>query len=147
MSDHAHILVIDDDDRLRDLLRRFLEESGFRVTDARDAEEARQFMAGTRFDLLVIDVMMPGETGIEFLANLRANDDVPALFLTAMGETENRIDGLEAGADDYIAKPFEPRELILRIQRILTRGQSQPCLLYTSPSPRDLSTSRMPSSA
>lgn len=125
MSDHAHILVIDDDDRLRDLLRRFLEESGFRVTDARDAEEARQFMAGTRFDLLVIDVMMPGETGIEFLAKLRANDDVPALFLTAMGETENRIDGLEAGADDYIAKPFEPRELILRIQRILTRGQSQ----------------------
>lgn len=120
----AHILVIDDDDRLRDLLRRFLEESGFRVTDAASAIEASSFMSGTAFDLLVIDVMMPGMTGVEFLKQIRQTNNVPALFLTAMGETENRIDGLEAGADDYIAKPFEPRELILRIRRILDRGGS-----------------------
>ena len=118
----AHILVIDDDDRLRDLLRRFLEESGFRVTDAASADEATSFMSGTAFDLLVIDVMMPGITGVELLKQIRQTNNVPALFLTAMGETENRIDGLEAGADDYIAKPFEPRELILRIRRILDRG-------------------------
>jgi len=118
----AHILVIDDDDRLRDLLRRFLEESGFRVTDAASADAATSFMAGTTFDLLVIDVMMPGMTGVEFLRQIRQTNNVPALFLTAMGETEDRIDGLEAGADDYISKPFEPRELILRIQRILDRG-------------------------
>ncbi len=122
----AHILVIDDDDRLRDLLRRFLEESGFRVTDAGNADEATSYMAGTIFDLLVIDVMMPGTTGVEFLKSVRQTNNVPALFLTAMGETENRIDGLEVGADDYISKPFEPRELILRIKRILTRSEKPP---------------------
>lgn len=117
----AHILVIDDDERLRDLLQRFLSESGFLVTAAGSAEEARSFLVGTLFDLLVIDVMMPGETGTEFLTELRKRSAVPALFLTAMNETEDRIAGLETGADDYIAKPFEPRELILRIKRILAR--------------------------
>ena len=117
----AHILVIDDDERLRDLLQRFLAESGFLVTAAGSAEDARAYLVGTRFDLLIIDVMMPGETGVEFLADLRRSSDVPALFLTAMSETEDRIAGLETGADDYIAKPFEPRELILRIRRILDR--------------------------
>lgn len=121
MTEPAHILVIDDDDRLRDLLRRFLSESGFRVSDAADAHQARQLLSVITFDMLVVDVMMPGETGVEFLASIRKNNDVPALFLTALSETENRIDGLEAGADDYISKPFEPRELILRIQRILAR--------------------------
>lgn len=121
MTEPAHILVIDDDDRLRDLLRRFLSESGFRVSDAADAQQARQLLSVITFDMLVVDVMMPGETGVEFLASIRKNNDVPALFLTALSETENRIDGLEAGADDYISKPFEPRELILRIQRILAR--------------------------
>ena len=119
-----HILVIDDDDRLRDLLRRFLEESGFRVTDAGNADEAQRYMEGMAFDLLVIDVMMPGTSGVDLLKSIRLTSNVPALFLTAMGETENRIDGLEAGADDYISKPFEPRELILRIRRILGRGVS-----------------------
>lgn len=117
----AHILVIDDDERLRDLLQRYLSESGFLVTAAGSAEEARAYLVGTTFDLLVIDVMMPGETGLELLRDLRKTSAVPALFLTAMGETENRIAGLEIGADDYIAKPFEPRELILRIKRILDR--------------------------
>ena len=117
----AHILVIDDDERLRDLLQRFLSESGFLVTAAGSAEEARAFLVGTMFDLLVIDVMMPEETGTEFLADLRKRSSVPALFLTAINETEDRIAGLETGADDYVAKPFEPRELILRIKRILAR--------------------------
>ena len=117
----AHILVIDDDERLRDLLQRFLSESGFLVTAAGSANEARAFLVGTMFDLLVIDVMMPEETGTEFLADLRKRSSVPALFLTAVNETEDRIAGLETGADDYVAKPFEPRELILRIKRILAR--------------------------
>jgi len=117
----AHTPAIDDDERLRDLLQRFLSESGFLVTAAGSAEDARAYLVGTQFDLLIIDVMMPGETGVEFLADLRRKSDVPALFLTAMSETEDRIAGLETGADDYIAKPFEPRELILRIRRILDR--------------------------
>ena len=121
MTEH-HILVIDDDERLRVLLRRFLEESGFRVTDAGSAQEARRILKGMAFDMLVVDVMMPGETGIEFLADLRRDDSVPALFLTARSETESRIEGLETGADDYMSKPFEPRELVLRIRRILQRN-------------------------
>ena len=121
MKEH-HILVIDDDERLRILLRRFLEESGFRVTDAGSAQEARSILKGMAFDILVVDVMMPGETGIEFLADLRKDNPVPALFLTARSETESRIEGLEAGADDYMSTPFEPRELVLRIQRILQRN-------------------------
>ena len=120
MSEH-HILVIDDDERLRLLLRRFLEESGFRVTDACNASEARKILVGIAFDLLVIDIMMPGETGLEFLTDIRKENPVPALFLTAMSDTENRIEGLEVGADDYMSKPFEPRELVLRIKRILQR--------------------------
>ena len=119
----AHILVIDDDERLRDLLQRFLSESGFLVTSAGSAKEARAFLVGTLFDLLVIDVMMPEETGTQFLTELRKRSAVPALFLTAINETEDRIAGLETGADDYIAKPFEPRELILRIKRILARQE------------------------
>ena len=103
MSEH-HILVIDDDERLRVLLRRFLEESGFRVTDAGNASEARKILRGIAFDLLVVDIMMPGETGLEFLADIRKDNAVPALFLTAMSDTENRIEGLEAGADDYMSK-------------------------------------------
>lgn len=125
MEDQAHILVIDDDDRLRELLRRFLTESGFRVTDAANADAARHLLDSLSFDMLVIDVMMPGQNGVEFLADIRAHNNVPALFLTALNESENRIHGLEAGADDYLGKPFEPRELILRIQRILARQPQQ----------------------
>ena len=117
-----HILVIDDDDRLRLLLRRFLEESGFRVTDVGSASAARQALQSLIFDVMVVDIMMPGETGLELLADLRETNPVPALFLTAMSETEHRIAGLEAGADDYMSKPFEPRELVLRIKSILGRS-------------------------
>jgi len=123
MAEH-HILVIDDDERLRQLLRRFLEESGFRVTDAGTASDARKILDGIAFDLLVVDIMMPGETGLEFLSDIRKSNDVPALFLTAMSNTEDRIEGLEAGADDYMSKPFEPRELVLRIRRILSRNRT-----------------------
>jgi two-component system phosphate regulon response regulator OmpR len=120
-----HILVIDDDDRLRLLLRRFLEESGFRVSDVGAASEARQLLNGFVFDLLIVDIMMPGETGLEFLSDIRSGNQVPALFLTAMSETEHRIAGLESGADDYMSKPFEPRELVLRIRSILSRAAAQ----------------------
>ena len=120
----AHILVVDDDARLRSLLQRFLRESGFLVSTAQDANAARNMMKEYSFNLLIIDVMMPGESGIEFLQKLREKDNIPAIMLTAMGETSDRISGLEAGADDYVAKPFEPRELILRINNILRRVPS-----------------------
>jgi len=128
MLNDIHILVIDDDNRLRDLLQKFLTEKGFRVTTAADAEAARQRLASLTFDLLVVDVMMPGESGLEFTRSLRATSRVPILMLTAMSETEARIEGLQAGADDYLSKPFEPLELVLRIQSILRRAQTEPTL-------------------
>ncbi|MEZ5842046.1 MAG: response regulator [Hyphomicrobiales bacterium] len=118
----AHLLVIDDDARLRSLLSRYLGDNGFRVTVAANAAEARRTLDGLAFDLLVVDVMMPGESGLELTRSLRANSDIPILILTARSESESRILGLEAGADDYLAKPFEPRELLLRINAILRRG-------------------------
>ena len=116
-----HILVIDDDKRIRELLRRFLGENDFKVSVAADAAEARRRMNGLAFDLLIVDVMMPGESGVDLVASLRDENDVPVLMLTAMGETEARIRGLRAGADDYLPKPFDPRELLLRITSILRR--------------------------
>ena len=116
-----HLLVVDDDARLRELLRRFLTEQGFRVTTAGDAAEARAKLASIAFDLLVLDVMMPGENGLELTSSLRRDSRLPILLLTAMAESENRIGGLERGADDYLVKPFEPRELVLRIRNILQR--------------------------
>lgn len=116
-----HILVIDDDTRLRELLQEYLADSGFRVTTASDAGDARSKLRGLAFDLIVLDVMMPGENGLELTQSLRLDSDVPILLLTAMGETEDRIAGLERGADDYLVKPFEPRELVLRMSTILRR--------------------------
>lgn len=120
-DDAAHILVIDDDRRIRDLLSRYLTEQGFRVSTAADAADARKALVGLSFDLLIVDVMMPGENGTEFTNAIREKLDVPVLMLTALGEVEARIKGLEAGADDYLAKPFDPRELVLRINSILKR--------------------------
>ena len=117
-----HILVVDDDTRLRELLRQYLAESGFRVTVATDAADARRRLAGLAFDLLVIDVMMPGENGLDLTEALRGASQIPILLLTAMGEVEHRIAGFEHGADDYLVKPFEPRELVLRINTILRRA-------------------------
>src|SRR5580658_652157 len=116
-----HLLVVDDDVRLRDLLRRYLSDSGFRVTGAADALEARAQLASFAFDLIVLDVMMPGESGLDLTRALRAENPVPVLLLTAMAEPEDRVNGLEQGADDFLAKPFEPRELVLRIRNILQR--------------------------
>lgn len=121
-DDAAHLLVIDDDTRIRNLLSQFLRQNGFRVDVAGDAAKARRMLEGLDFDLLIIDVMMPGETGISLTRSLRETKNVPILMLTALSETENRIDGLEAGADDYLPKPFDPRELLLRVNAILRRG-------------------------
>jgi two-component system phosphate regulon response regulator OmpR len=121
-----HLLVVDDDARLRELLRRYLTEQGFRVTVAGDAAEARARIAGFAFDLLVLDVMMPGENGFELTASLRQTSRIPILLLTAMAEPDDRINGLQRGADDYLVKPFEPRELVLRIRNILQRVTREP---------------------
>ncbi len=117
----AHLLVVDDDERIRGLLQKFLIRNGFLVTTARDAAQARRLLAGLDFDMLVLDVMMPGEDGISLTRDLRTRMAVPILLLTAKGETQNRIEGLEAGADDYLVKPFEPKELLLRLNAILRR--------------------------
>ncbi len=122
----SHLLVIDDDRRLRELLSRYLAEQGFRVTTAQNAAEARARLRGLDFDLLIVDVMMPGESGLDLTRALRATNPVPILMLTAMDAPEDRIAGLEGGADDYLAKPFEPRELLLRIRRILERVTRAP---------------------
>ena len=122
-DDAPHLLVVDDDRRIRDLLSRFLLGEGYRVTTAETAAEARAKLEGLRFDLLILDVMMPGETGIELTRSLRASSSVPILMLTARGEAESRIAGLESGADDYVGKPFEPRELSLRVANILKRAR------------------------
>ena len=117
-----HVLVVDDDRRLRELLQKYLAENGYRVTAAANAAEARARLEGLAFDLLVLDVMMPGESGLDLTESLRTMSGVPILLLTAMGEADHRIAGLERGADDYLAKPFEPRELLLRIGSILRRA-------------------------
>ncbi len=121
-DDAPHLLVVDDDTRIRNLLKQYLAENGFRVTVAGTAAEARRRLAGLEFDLIVLDVMMPGENGVDLTRSLRSERSLPILMLTALSETESRIAGLEAGADDYLPKPFDPRELILRINNILRRG-------------------------
>lgn len=121
MTPDAHLLIVDDDERIRGLLQKFLMRNGYLVTTARDADQARRLMAGLEFDLLVLDVMMPGLDGISFTREIRTKSATPVLLLTARGESQNRIEGLEAGADDYLVKPFEPKELLLRINAILRR--------------------------
>ena len=119
--DDAHLLIVDDDERIRGLLQKFLVRSGFLVSTARDAAHARRVLSGLEFDLIVLDVMMPGEDGMALCRDLRKTITTPIMLLTAKGETDDRITGLEAGADDYLAKPFEPKELLLRINAILRR--------------------------
>jgi len=121
MQTDAHLLIVDDDERIRGLLQKFLVRNGFLVSSARDAAHADRILSGLDFDLVVLDVMMPGEDGISFCRRLRETREMPILLLTAKGETTDRISGLEAGADDYLAKPFEPKELLLRINSILRR--------------------------
>ena len=121
MVPDAHLLIVDDDERIRGLLQKFLMRNGFLVSSARDAAQARRILGGLEFDLIVMDVMMPGEDGVTLTRDLRKRLQTPILLLTARGETSNRIEGLEAGADDYLVKPFEPKELLLRINAILRR--------------------------
>src|SRR3954468_13589844 len=125
-DDAPHLLVVDDDRRIRDLLSRYLFAQGYRVTTANSAADARSKLESLSFDLLVLDVMMPGETGFQLAKSLRESSAVPILMLTAKAETESRITGLEIGADDYVPKPFEPRELSLRIASILRRTAVAP---------------------
>ena len=122
----AHLMIVDDDERIRILLQKFLMRHGFLVTAARDAAHARRILTGLNFDMLILDVMMPGEDGLSLCRSIRETSQTPILLLTAKGETENRIDGFEAGADDYLPKPFEPKELLLRINAILRRMPETP---------------------
>jgi len=134
LAEAPHLLVVDDDARLRALLQRFLAEQGFRVTAAADAAAARHALAGIAFDLVVLDVMMPGESGIELVEGLRREGrEMPILMLTARGSPDDRIAGLEAGVDDYLGKPFDPRELALRIRTILRRIVPPPAELPAGP--------------
>ena len=127
LSQQPHVLVVDDDERLRQLLSRFLTENEFLVTTAVDAADARQKLKYLQYDLIVMDVMMPGEDGLTLTKSLKADKlQTPVLLLTARGELEERIEGLEAGADDYLPKPFEPRELLLRMHAILRRIAAKP---------------------
>ncbi|MCJ8142075.1 response regulator transcription factor [Ancylobacter sp. A5.8] len=125
-DDAPHLLIVDDDRRIRDLISRFLSEHGYRVTTAESAADARGRLSGLTFDLLILDVMMPGENGFELAQFVRSGSHVPILMLTARAETQDRITGLEIGADDYLAKPFEPRELLLRIGNIIKRSAAPP---------------------
>jgi two-component system phosphate regulon response regulator OmpR len=125
-DDAPHLLLVDDDRRIRDLLSRFLSGEGYRVTTAASATDARAKLLGLHFDLLILDVMMPGETGFDLARFIRTSSSVPIIMLTARHEAEARIEGLQIGADDYVAKPFEPRELVLRIGNILKRSAPPP---------------------
>ena len=120
-KDLFHLLVVDDDDRIRDLVKQYLQENNFLVTTASNAEDAKKKLEIIKFDLLILDIMMPGESGLSLTKNVKKNNNTPIILLTAKGETKDRIEGLELGADDYLGKPFEPKELLLRIKNILDK--------------------------
>ena len=119
-----HILIVDDDDRIRELVREYLEENQFLVTTAKDALDAKRKIEIVKFDILILDIMMPGESGLSLTKEIKKNNPTPIILLTAKGETEDRIKGLELGADDYLGKPFEPKELLLRIKNLLNKTQT-----------------------
>ena len=118
-----HILVVDDDDRIRELVKEYLEENHFLVTTAKDALDAKKKIEMVKFDILILDIMMPGESGLSLTKEIKKNNTTPIILLTAKGEAQDRIEGLELGADDYLGKPFEPKELLLRIKNILNKTQ------------------------
>ena len=118
-----HTLVVDDDDRIRELVKEYLEENHFLVTTAKDALDAKKKIEIVKFDILILDIMMPGESGLSLTKEIKKNNTTPIILLTAKGETQDRIEGLELGADDYLGKPFEPKELLLRIKNILNKTQ------------------------
>jgi len=118
-----HILVVDDDDRIRELVKEYLEENHFLVTTAKDALDAKKKIEMVKFDILILDIMMPGESGLSLTKEIKLNNPTPIILLTAKGEVKDRIEGLELGADDYLGKPFEPKELLLRIKNILKKNK------------------------
>ena len=120
-NNRKHILVVDDDDRIRNLLKDYLNDNNFLTSSAKDGNEALEKISVFEFDLIVLDVMMPGKSGFELTKEIKKNNDIPVILLTAKGEVENRIKGLEYGADDYLGKPFEPKELLLRINNIIKK--------------------------
>ena len=120
-KDLFHLLVVDDDDRIRDLVKQYLEENSFLVTTANNAEDAKKKLEIVKYDLLILDIMMPGESGLSLTKSIKKNNNTPIILLTAKGETKDRIEGLDLGADDYLGKPFEPKELLLRIKNILNK--------------------------
>ena len=119
-----HILVVDDDDRIRELVKEYLEENQFLVTTAKDAQDAKKKIKIVKFDILILDIMMPGDSGLTLTKQIKETDPTPIILLTAKGETRDRIKGLELGADDYLGKPFEPKELLLRIKNILNKTRT-----------------------
>ena len=121
----AHILIVDDDDRIRDLVKQYLNENNYLVTTASSAEDAKTKVDTIKFDLIVLDIMMPGKSGLDFTLENKKKIDTPIILLTAKGEASERVEGLEIGADDYLAKPFEPKELILRINNILNKTKNE----------------------
>ena len=121
----AHILIVDDDDRIKELVKQYLNDNGYLVTTANSAEDAKKKVDIIKFDLVVLDILMPGQTGLEFTNEYKKKIDTPIILLTAKGEASDRIEGLEIGADDYLGKPFEPKELILRIKNILEKTKSK----------------------
>ena len=123
-EDKKHILIVDDDDRIRELLREYLQNNNFYTTTAKDSLDAKKKISLLKFDLIILDIMMPGQSGLELTREIKEKSDQPIILLTAMGETSDRISGLETGADDYLPKPFEPKELLLRIKNILKRIKS-----------------------
>ena len=123
-EDKKHILIVDDDDRIRELLREYLQNNNFYTTTAKDSQDAKKKISLLKFDLIILDIMMPGQSGLELTREIKEKSDQPIILLTAMGETSDRVSGLETGADDYLPKPFEPKELLLRIKNILKRIKS-----------------------
>ena len=123
MNNKFHILIVDDDDRIRDLVKQYLQEKKFLITTAKNARDAKSKINIIKFDILILDIMMPGESGLSLTKDLKKNNPIPIILLTAKGESQDRIQGLELGADDYLAKPFEPKELLLRINNILNKIQ------------------------
>ena len=122
---NAHILVVDDDDGIRELVKKYLSENNFLITTANSAEDAKKKISIIKFDLIVLDIMMPGKSGLEFTSENKDNINTPIILLTAKGESNERVEGLEVGADDYLPKPFDPKELVLRIKNILNKTKSK----------------------
>ena len=121
LEEKKHILIVDDDDRIRELIKEYLENNDFYITTAKHAEDAKNKIKLIKFDLIILDIMMPGQNGLDLTKEIKSTSDQPIILLTAMGETSDRVFGLETGADDYLPKPFEPKELLLRIKNILKR--------------------------